>query len=732
MKWGESAIRGRTLSVAGSLVVFLVAALSGQDSTFVLATADPAYRTPAFIGNGAFSLVTTPLGTAPAPSFAAAIYDHAPGDVPRIAALPEWNAIDVFDGRSWLNQTSPDTTTLRDYRQTLDLHDGILETRYDWVDGDRRTSVASEVFVSRADPSLAVVKLTLVPHFGGAVGVALPLRPRPAPRRLALGRLKKTEPDWDLARVWYPGRVVVTDRRAVAAHPDPLGPGGGTLSLAGRTEGRGTPVALAAQVFWPAGQRATSVRQIVTDSGVALEGWFEASERLPLTFYKYVAVVAGPDVARSRARAEATSREAALTGYDVLRAAHEAAWDRLWETDVQVTGDPELQRVLHAMLFYLLASLREGTDLSIPPMGLSSAGYYGHVFWDADTWMFPALAVLHPALARSMVGFRARVLPAAQRNARSHGYRGAMYPWESDERGEETTPRFAWQNALYENHVTGDVALAQWQYYCATGDSAWLAGEGYPVIRETADFWVSRASYDRVRNRYDIRHIVSVNEGLIGIGNDTYTNAVARTNLEIAAAASQRLGRLPDPRWARVAERLVIPYDSIGDYHPTYEGAPPESRGAVVPLLTYPLELPMSDTAQRNDLADAVRLLLAHGGGAMMGTTLYPIIAAQLGDTALVDSLLPLTYRGHLRPPFDVLAETPQNDAVNFLTGAGGFLQQVVFGYAGLRLREAGVRPVYRPVLPAPLTRLVLRNVSSRGRRFDVVVERDSARFIPK
>jgi trehalose/maltose hydrolase-like predicted phosphorylase len=421
-----------------------------------------------------------------------------------------------------------------------------------------------------------------------------------------------------------------------------------------------------------------------------------------------------------------------VTGYDVLRAVHEAAWHRLWETDVQVAGDPELQRVIHAMLFYLLASLREGTDLSIPPMGLSSAGYYGHVFWDADTWMFPALAVLHPTLARSMVGFRARTLPAAQRNARSHGYRGAMYPWESDERGEETTPRFAWQNALYENHVTGDVALAQWQYYCATGDSAWLAGEGYPVIKQTADFWVSRASYDRARDRYDIRHIVSVNEGLIGIGNDTYTNAVARTNLEIAAAASQRLGRLPDPRWARVAERLVIPYDSVGDYHPTYEGAPPESRGSVVPLLTYPLELPMSDTAQRNDLADAVRLLLAQGGGAMMGTTLYPIIAAQLGDTALVDSLLPLTYRGHLRPPFDVLAETPQNDAVNFLTGAGGFLQQVVFGYAGLRLREGGVRPVYRPVLPSRLTRLVLRNISSQGRRYDVLVERDSARVVSK
>jgi len=116
----------------------------------------------------------------------------------------------------------------------------------------------------------------------------------------------------------------------------------------------------------------------------------------------------------------------------------------------------------------------------------------------------------------------------------------------------------------------------------------------------------------------------------------------------------------------------------------------------------------------------------------MMTTTLYPVIAAELGDRALVDTLLPLSYRGHLRPPFDVLAETPRNDAVNFLTGAGGFLQQIVYGYSGLRLDESGLRPAFRPVLPSRIRRLVLRNVAVRGKRYDIVVERDSARFVPR
>lgn len=114
----------------------------------------------------------------------------------------------------------------------------------------------------------------------------------------------------------------------------------------------------------------------------------------------------------------------------------------------------------------------------------------------------------------------------------------------------------------------------------------------------------------------------------------------------------------------------------------------------------------------------------------MMTVTLYAVVAAELGDRALVDSLLPWSYPGYLRPPFHVLAETPNNDAVNFVTGAGGFLQQIIFGYTGLRIGEEGLRPVFRPILPSRITRIVLRNFSARGARYDVLVTRDSVRFV--
>jgi trehalose/maltose hydrolase-like predicted phosphorylase len=78
-----------------------------------------------------------------------------------------------------------------------------------------------------------------------------------------------------------------------------------------------------------------------------------------------------------------------------------------------------------------------------------------------------------------------------------------------------------------------------------------------------------------------------------------------------------------------------------------------------------------------------------------------------------------------------MLSETPTNDAVNFVTGAGGFLQQVIYGYTGLRWGESGLEPAFPPLLPSRITRLTLRNVVNRGKRYDVVVDATGRRMVP-
>ena len=698
---------------------FITAPGRAQDSAFELTSTDASRSPSPFIGNGRIGLVIPALGFGAGPSFVAGVYEHAPGDVPRIASVPSWNAIAVSDGERWL-----DSTAVQGYRQVLDMRSGTARTTYEWVNGAARIGVATETFVSRADSHLAAVRLELTPRQRGRLRVRFAIAGRPPPERLPLATLPRADPAWRPADVWYPGHMVVRTRAADRS------PGAARLALTSTPAGRTLVLAQAASVGWPANLPRAQAQARAGGDSALVDIAFDAEAGKTYTFTQITAFAVGGRDPRAAAGREAET--ARKRGWERLAADNALAWSRRWETDIVVEGDTALQRVVRSMLFYLLASADRGTGLGIPPMGLSSGGYYGHIFWDSDTWMFPPLLVTHPDVAHSLVAFRRRTLDAAMANARANGFRGAMYPWEADERGQETTPHFAVQNAKMEIHVNGDVALAQWQYYQATGDSAWLAVEGYPVIRETANFWVSRARRDSLRDRYHIDSVVSVHEGLIGVSDDAYTNAVARKNLEIAAAASARLGERADPRWAEVAAKLHMPYDSASEYYRTYEGAPDSTLGAVTPLLSYPLGVPMSERAKRAQLEQAVRRLLAEGPGAMMGSTLLAVDAAELGDRALLDSLLPHSYQGHLRGPFLMLSETPRNDAVNFVTGAGGFLQQVIFGYTGLRIGDGGLEPAFDPLLPSRVTRLVLRNVHSRGRRYDVVVDSTGRRMLPR
>ncbi|MBS1563875.1 MAG: glycoside hydrolase family 65 protein, partial [Bacteroidetes bacterium] len=156
--------------------------------------------------------------------------------------------------------------------------------------------------------------------------------------------------------------------------------------------------------------------------------------------------------------AERLTIYARLEGHDRLLAFHNKAWDDLWKSDITVEGDAQSQQDIHSMLYHLYSFVREGVSLSPSPMGLSGLGYNGHVFWDADLWMFPALLVLHPDLAKSMIEYRYDRLEAARRNAFAKGFKGAMFPWESAASGVEETPVWA-LSGPFEHHITACVGL---------------------------------------------------------------------------------------------------------------------------------------------------------------------------------------------------------------------------------------------------------------------------------
>ena len=698
-----------------------------QEESFVFRADSLTPYTRTYLGNGVFSLVSSQLATKPAESYMIKVYDRAADDVPRIAALPAWNEVNVFNGERWLNDTALDNGSIRSWVQTLNTYDGDLQTSYTWADGKKEMRIAAHAFVSRENPHLAAIRLHVTPQYSGPVRILLPIRAWKPPARYAVARLTKLErgPDGKPPNVRYPGYMVVQDRGAE------IGSDSGVIRVTSRAEGGNTAVAETVAVTWPKGLKQLNVSAVVNDEIAGIELSFDAVDGTPYVFQKFVGVASSFDDPTPLRIADDAALSARTRGYEAEFRRHADAWHSIWKTDIIVEGNPELQKVIHSTIFYLLGSVRQGTEFNVPPMGLSSSGYVGHIFWDSDTFMFPPLLLLHPEAAKSFVMFRYRTLEAARTNARLNGWKGAMYPWEADETGAESTPHYAWEGATGENHVTSDVALAMWQYYCATGDKEYLEKYAYPVIRETADYWVSRSAYNKEKDRYEIHNVVSPDEGSRGVNNDVVTNVGAWRTLDFAIIVSKMLGKPVTPEWAKVKDKMYIVYNAEGQYYPEFEGAPAwkQNIGHVTPLMNFPFEYPAAPRAKRNTLENALKSITSTGGGAFLLPTIYPMVAAETGDQALVDDCLSRSYKPYMKPPFNVINEGPRGESVNFLTGTG-LLQQFVYGYTGLRLTpDKGVSEKFKPMLPAQIKKLTVRNATIRGKKYDLVVEGNSLRI---
>ncbi|ULQ56401.1 glycoside hydrolase family 65 protein [Flavihumibacter rivuli] len=414
--------------------------------------------------------------------------------------------------------------------------------------------------------------------------------------------------------------------------------------------------------------------------------------------------------------AERLTIYAKLEGRDRLLQFHQKAWDELWKSDITIGGDEQAQQDIHSMLYHLYSFTREGTANSPSPMGLSGLGYNGHVFWDTELWMYPAVLLMHPELAKSMVEYRFQRLDAAKRNAFSKGFKGAMFPWESAETGVEETPVWA-LSGPFEHHITACVAIAAWNYYCVTQDKQWLRDRGWPILSATADFWASRVERNG-SGKYDIKNVVAADEWAENVDNNAFTNAAAKANLSYATEAAKLLGLAPDPDWMVVASNIPILKfpDGVTREHATYNGE--GIKQADVNLLSYPLKEVTDPKAVRKDLEYYEQRVPNEGTPAMtqaVFTTLY----ARLGDQEKAYYWFKDSYLPNLNAPFRVIAETKGGTNPYFATGAGGIIQSVLMGFGGLEITPKGVVQT-KSVLPKHWKSLTITGVGPEKKTFTV------------
>ncbi|MFH0919684.1 MAG: glycoside hydrolase family 65 protein [Fibrobacterota bacterium] len=439
------------------------------------------------------------------------------------------------------------------------------------------------------------------------------------------------------------------------------------------------------------------------------------------TFALGGAICTSADFADPKHESERFCISMMFQGAETLIAGHRRAWESLWRHDIVIEGDPESQRNVRFALFNLFSSIRHDSRLSIPPMGLTSQQYNGHIFWDAELWMFPVLLALDPSLARNMLDYRFDHLAAARRRAHNFGYAGAMFPWESDDSGEEVTPTWA-LTGTFEHHVTADIGIACWQYWRVTRDRSWLQGTGWPLLKAIAEFWVSRVTENN-DGTFSIHCVIGPDEYTGPVDDNAFTNAAAATALRYAVLAAKELKEKSDPHWTQIADKLVI--------HRNPEGATLQYRGypaqgetikqADANLLAFPLQYYNDEEQIRRDLLLYESRISATGPA--MSHCVLSVIHARLGDAKNAWRLFEKCHKPNLLPPFGVFSESPKNRKTYFVTGAGGMLQAILYGFAGLAVTEEGLvrRP---PCLPKHWNRLILKGVGPEGSDVDSAVEK--------
>lgn len=416
---------------------------------------------------------------------------------------------------------------------------------------------------------------------------------------------------------------------------------------------------------------------------------------------------------------------ATATGFERLLAGQREAWAARWQrVGVSIPGDPRLELRLRLALFHLWNLSGRRGDLAVGARSVTGTGYYGHVFWDADAFVLPALVTIDPPSAAAMLRYRLRRLGAARARARAAGRSGARFPWESGREGFDVTPPTGYiggeevdiLTGALEEHITADVAWAVRHHAEWTRTAPVHTTPERVLLRDTARYWASRA----VRGDDGAAHLLDVigpDEYHEHVDDNAFTNVMARWNLRHALrhAPARPAERT---RWAELADALVDGHDVRTGLYEQFRGyfdlAPILVRDVGTPPVAADVLLGRDGVARSQVIKQPDVLMLHHlvpdevapatlgpcldfyGPRTAHGSSLSPAVMAHLNARAhRADTAHELLDLALAIDPDDVGGTT----AAGFhVAAAAGAWRAVVGGFLGAQVTEGRLH--LDPVLP--------------------------------
>lgn len=174
-----------------------------------------------------------------------------------------------------------------------------------------------------------------------------------------------------------------------------------------------------------------------------------------------------------------------------------------------------------------------------------------------------------------------------------------------------------------------------------------------------------------------------------------------------------------------MSSKIKILFDTNLNYHPQYDdykiGEPIKQADTI--MVGYPLNYPMpNNETLLNDLN--IYANVTRSSGPAMTWSMYAINYLRLKKYQTAKKFFQKGYLNYVRKPFYVWHEVKdplQLSASNFLTGAGGFLQSVLYGYGGIQLNHDSF-VITNSKLPPETKCLKVNGINYLGISFDLII----------
>ena len=454
-------------------------------------------------------------------------------------------------------------------------------------------------------------------------------------------------------------------------------------------------------------------------------------------FISYFTTLETPREDLARSAAEEASR-ALETGFDTLAAEKREYLRRFWQgADIDIESGNNLRESIRFNMFHLLQAAGKRGNGNIPAKGLTGEGYEGHYFWDTEIYMLPFFLYTVPEVARSLLMYRFKILPAARRRAEELHHKGALYPWRTIN-GEEASPYYPAGTAQY--HINADIAYACRKYWKISGDDEFLLDGGGEILFETARFWHDFADFIPGKGLC-FNCVTGPDEYTALVNNNAYTNYMAKMNLTYAAEIAVFLREHYPDRFEELSRRIGLGGDEIDDWHKAAAEVylPYDRERGLIPqddsffdkavwdfkstpaehyplLLHYhPLTIYRYQVLKQPDLLLAFLLLSSAftdeekqrnfayydpltTGDSSLTSCIQSIIATEIGKTAEGEHYFLQTARMDL----DDINKNVK-DGIHAAAMGGAWLT-LIYGFAGLR--DDGEFLSFKPSLPPSMSKL--------------------------